>query len=83
MEQIKAVEDYLLDLDLEEMCEEMGITQEDILRRFRDRLHQVFDRLDRGYQRNLIYGYDELDEEDEENIRHFKRIAHDEQDEGE
>lgn len=83
MEQIKAVEDYLLDLDLEEMCEEMGITQEDILRRFRDRLHQVFDRLDRGYQRNLIYGYDELDEEDEENIRHFKRIANDEQDDEE
>jgi hypothetical protein len=83
MEYIRAVEDYLLDLDLEQMCEEMGITQEDILRRFRDRLHQVYERLDRGYQRNLIYGYDELDEEDEENIRHFKRIANDEQDEEE
>ena len=81
MDMMSAVEDYLLGLDLEQMCEEMGITQEDILRRFRDRTHKVYERIDRGYEWNLLRSVDEDDSEYESNYKRAKRIIEDDDDE--
>lgn len=62
-----SLRDYFLDMELDEMCDELGINQEDILDRFKDKLNAYYERVDRGYERAIIRGYEEdvYDAEDE------------------
>lgn len=64
-----SIEDYLLGLDLEVMCDELGITPEDILYRFREKVYSFSQRVDFADQ----WDYDEGSDEDDE-IDH--RISH-------
>lgn len=65
-----SIEDYLLGLDLEEMCDELGITAEDILYRFREKVYNYTQRVDFADQ----WDYDEGLDEDAEAFD--KRISH-------
>lgn len=65
-----SIEDYLLGLDLEEMCDELGITGEDILYRFREKVYNYTQRVDFADQ----WDYDEGLDENEEDIS--KRLSH-------
>ena len=81
-----SIKDYFLDMDIDAMCDELGITQEDILERFDDKLHEYYAKVDRGYQRDLIQGYvgeyyDAEDIEWEEYQNFIKSRVEQEQDE--
>ena len=53
--------EHLTDMDLDVMCEELGITQADILDRFKDKVHEYWQHIDRGVEDALHLDYAEDD----------------------
>ena len=51
--------EHLSEMDLDVMCEELGITQADILDRFKDKVRQYWQHIDRGIEDALHADYDE------------------------
>lgn len=54
--------DYLMDMDLDVMCEELGVTQEMIVDRFKDKVYNYYQHVDRGIEDALAKEF-----EDDEN----------------
>jgi hypothetical protein len=58
---VNHLHEHLTDMDLDVMCDELGITQADILDRFKDRVHQYWKHIDRGVEDALNAEYAETD----------------------
>ena len=60
--------EHLMEMDLDVMCEEIGITQADIIDRFKDKVHQYYQHIDRGIEEALIHADEDTDVHTEEDI---------------
>lgn len=53
--------EYLKEMDLEQMCEELGITQDDIIDRFKDKVYHHYQHIDRGIEDAMLATDDDAD----------------------
>lgn len=82
---LEALVEWLLEMEIDEMCEELGITKEDILNRSKKQVYAYYQGMDRTYQRDLSRGlseegeyYDEEEDRLEEELSEFMHIIEDE-----
>lgn len=55
--------EHLMEMDLDVMCDEVGISQADILDRFKDKVYNYFQHIDRGVEDAIYADQDDADEE--------------------
>lgn len=56
---VEHLREHLKEFDLDVMCEELGITQEDIIDRFKDKVYHYYQHIDRGIEDAIFADEDE------------------------